>query len=36
MTGVEINRNMLDLINGPLGDFTGHLELVGGRGGRYT
>ncbi|HEX6425091.1 MAG TPA: hypothetical protein VFZ79_16520 [Acidimicrobiales bacterium] len=26
VTGVEINRNMLDLINGPLGDFTGHLD----------
>lgn len=26
VTGLEINGNMLDLVNGPLGDFTGHLD----------
>lgn len=26
VTGLEINGNMLDLVNGPLGEFTGHLD----------
>lgn len=26
VTGLEINDNMLELVNGPLGDFTGHLD----------
>ncbi len=26
VTGVEINGNILDIVNGPFGDFTGHLD----------
>ena len=26
VTGVEINRNILDTVNGRFGDFTGHLD----------
>ncbi|MGQ0803312.1 MAG: hypothetical protein ACT4PI_05555 [Actinomycetota bacterium] len=26
ITGVEINGNILDIVNGPFGDFTGHLD----------
>ena len=26
VTGIEINQNILDLVNGTLGDFTGHLD----------